>query len=75
MENIYKIIAILSLALIFSCGNDSSKGKLKLNENITYKEFVGDSLLSNEAVASFFEKITTAFDNVIETGFDLLSKI
>lgn len=75
MKVTHIIIALFSLTLIFSCGSDSSKGKLKLNENITYKEFVGDSLLSNEAVASFFEEITTAFDNVIEKGFEIISKV
>ena len=74
MKKIIKISTLFICILIFSCGNNNSENKLKLNENPTYKDFVDKSLLGNEAIASFYEETSKALDDLLDISYDLVKQ-
>ena len=74
MKNLIKISILFISVIVCSCGSDNAENKLKLNENATYKDFVDNSLLENEAIASFYEEMSTALDDVLETGYDIVTQ-
>ena len=74
MKNLIKISILFISVIVCSCGSDNAENKLKLNENATYKDFVDNSLLENEAIASFYEEMSTALDDVQEAGYDIVTQ-
>jgi hypothetical protein len=74
MKSLIKISILFISVIVCSCGSDNAENKLKLNENATYKDFVDNSLLGNEAIASFYEEMSSALDDVLETVYGILTQ-
>jgi hypothetical protein len=53
-----KLKYLFFISLIYACGSNGNKtNKIRLDENLTYKVFIDESLQNNQLIASVFETI------------------
>ena len=64
-----KLFVIASSVLCFSC---SKEYKYELKEDLTYLDYVDESLVKNEGVNSIFKTISEDMESLTENGIELL---
>jgi hypothetical protein len=66
-----KLKLLFFISLISSCGGNGNKtNKIRLDENLTYKVFIDESLQKNERIASVFETINETQTNTLNAQIE-----
>lgn len=70
-----KLKYLFLISLIYSCGIDGTgsknkTSKVRLDENLTYKVFIDESLQKNELIASVFETINETKTNTLNAQIE-----
>ena len=66
-----KLKLLFFISLIYSCGGNGNKtNKIRLDENLTYKVFIDESLQKNELIASVFETINETQTNTLNAQIE-----